>query len=78
MSDRITIDVADEEFAFIKAAIEHKTLALISYMERCRDASRLETMRSEFPVAEPKRRGRPPLKKARFAKRANKTSERNK
>ena len=73
MSDRIMIDVADEEFDFIKAAIEHKTLALINYMEHCRSVSRLETIRSEFPVAEPKRRGRPPLKKARFAKRANKT-----
>jgi hypothetical protein len=60
---RITIDVAGEEFDFIKAAIEHKTLALINYMEHCRDVSRLEKIRSEFPVAEPIKRGRPPLKK---------------
>lgn len=60
---RITIDVAGEEFDFIKAAIEHKTLSLINYMEHCKTVSRLEEMRPEFPVAEPVKRGRPPMKK---------------
>ena len=69
---RINIDIADDEFDFIKAAIEFKTLSLITYMDRCKEEAELTKMRLEFPVPETskpnaftinKRRGRPPAKK---------------
>ena len=45
---RITIDIADNEFDFIKTAIESKTLALTNYMEHCKDIAKLEQMQTEF------------------------------
>lgn len=60
---RITIDVAANEFDFIKSAIENKALTLINYMEHCKTVSRLREMQPEFPIPDPVKRGRPPLKK---------------
>jgi hypothetical protein len=60
---RINIDIADDEFDFIKAAIEHKTLSLITYMDRCKEEAELVEKRLEFPAPTPVRRGRPPAKK---------------
>ena len=59
---RITIDIAEDEFEFIKAAIEFKTLALTTYMDRCKEFAQQQTQ-PEFPVQAPVRRGRPPAKK---------------
>ena len=62
---RITMDVAEDEFEFIKAAIEYKARSLVHYIEHCREISHIEEkMEAVFTQQEPKpRRGRPPMKK---------------
>jgi len=62
---RITIDVAKDEFEFIKAAIEYKARSLVHYMEHCKETSNIEEkMEAVFTQPEIKpRRGRPPMKK---------------
>ena len=37
MSDRIIIDIATDEFEFIKEAIVFKARSLISYLDTCRE-----------------------------------------
>jgi hypothetical protein len=37
MSDRIIIDIATDEFEFIKEAIAFKARSLISYLDTCRE-----------------------------------------
>ena len=60
---RITIDIAADEFDFVKTAIENKTIALINYMEHCKNIAQLEQMRTQFPIDVPAPRGRPAAKK---------------
>ena len=37
MSDRIIIDIAVDEFEFIKEAIAYKARSLISYLDTCKE-----------------------------------------
>jgi aspartate ammonia-lyase len=37
MSERIVIDIAVDEFEFIKEAITHKARSLISYLDTCKE-----------------------------------------
>ena len=78
MSERILIDIAVDEFEFVKAAIAFKARYLISYLDDCKknaekpDAviSHFVEVKKTYPPHTPKRRGRPPLNKT--AKRTRK------
>ena len=78
MSERILIDIAVDEFEFVKAAIAFKARYLISYLDDCKkNAEKPDAVISHFVEVKKtysphtsKRRGRPPLNKT--AKRKSK------
>jgi hypothetical protein len=66
--ERIVIDIAVDEFDFVKEAIAFKARSLISYLDTCKEHAQQqeEEVLKEHGVLTTKRRvGRPPLKKRR-------------
>ena len=51
MSDRIVIDIAPDEFEFIKEAIAQKTRSLLLYMDACQENALKEKYKNDprFP-----------------------------
>ena len=43
---RIKIDIADDEFEFVKEAIAYKAKALIDYLDRCKENVKLKMLKS--------------------------------